>query len=200
MLFVISGPSGSGKSTLCKKVLSKVENLFFSVSHTTRQKRENEYEGKDYYFISEEQFKKMINNKEFVEWAIVHGNYYGTSRKEIEEKASKGDVLLDIDVQGASQIKLKFKNAIFIFIMPPSYDELKNRITNRGNEDSASIEKRLRIAKEEIKCYKNYDYIIINDEVDKAVEELSSIIISERCAKRKNSEEVKRIIATFRGK
>ena len=109
-------------------------------------------------------------------------------------------MLLDIDVQGASQIKSKFKNAIFVFIMPPSYNELKNRIINRGNEDLASVEKRLKIAKEEIKCYKNYDYIVINDELDKAVEELSSIIISERCAERKNSEEVRRIIATFRGK
>ena len=200
MLFVISGPSGTGKSTLCRKVLSKIKNLFFSVSHTTRRKRENEHDGKDYYFISEEQFKRMIDSKEFIEWAIVHGNYYGTSKKEIEEKTSKGDVLLDIDVQGASQIKSKFKNAIFVFIMPPSYDELKNRIINRGNENLASVEKRLKIAKEEIKCYKNYDYIVINDELDKAVEELSSIIISERCAERKNSEEVRRIIATFRGK
>jgi guanylate kinase len=198
MLYVVSGPSGSGKSTLCKMALSKIENLSFSISHTTRPRRKSELHGRDYYFISEQQFKKMIDNKDFIEWAIVHGNYYGTSKKEIEEKASKGDVLLDIDVQGAIQVRSKFKNAIFIFIMPPSYNVLKRRIINRGNEKLSSIEKRLTIAREEIKYYKDYDYLIINDELDKAVKELVSIIISQRCAQRKNSKEMEKIIATFK--
>ncbi|MCP2621008.1 guanylate kinase, partial [Candidatus Aminicenantes bacterium AC-334-E05] len=117
--------------------------------------------------------------------------------KEIEEKASKGDLILDIDVQGASQIKSKFQDAIFIFIMPPSFEELRKRIIKRGDEDFFSVEKRLKIAKEEIKHYREYDYLIINNELNKAVEELASIIITQRCAQRKDSIEVKRIIESF---
>ena len=150
MIFVVSGPSGSGKSTLCNIALGKVNNLFFSVSHTTRPKRQGEIEGKHYYFISEERFREMIGNKEFVEWAIVYGNYYGTSKMELMKKSSVGDVLLDIDIQGANQVKKRVKNAIFIFILPPSYQELKKRMIKRGDETSNSIEKRLLIAKKEI--------------------------------------------------
>ena len=197
MIFVVSGPSGSGKSTLCNIALREVDNLFFSVSHTTRPRRQNEIEGKHYYFVSEENFKKMINEEKFVEWAIVHGNYYGTSKKELEDKANKGDVLLDIDVQGANQVKSKIKGAIFIFILPPSYEELKRRIVFRRGDDSQSIKKRLAIAKEEIKHYKNYDYLIINDKLEKASSELISIIISQKCTKKNREKEVERVISTF---
>ncbi|MFQ6082582.1 MAG: guanylate kinase [Candidatus Aminicenantia bacterium] len=197
MLFILSGPSGSGKSTLTQKVLAQVDNISFSASHTTRPKRRSELEGKNYYFISEKEFKNMIANKEFLEWAIVHGNYYGTSKKEIEEKIKNGDVLMDIDVQGARQIKSKFKEAIFIFVLPPSFEELKRRMVTRGEEESFSIQKRLEIAKQEIKCYKDFDYIIINDKLNKAVEELASIIIGQRCRRHLREEVVKKIIATF---
>jgi guanylate kinase len=178
MLFVITGPSGAGKSVLVRRVMENLESIEFSVSHTTREKRDEEIEGKDYYFISEKEFKEMIDENKLAEWAVVHGNYYGTSKKEIETKGPKGDLLLDIDIQGAQKIKQKFKEAVFVFIMPPLFQELEKRLIARGQEDAASIKKRLEVARKEIKYYDQFDYVVINDELEKAVSELESIIES----------------------
>lgn len=197
MLFVITGPSGCGKSTIAGRVLEELDNIDFSVSYTTRKKRNSEEEGKDYYFVSEGEFKRMMEDMKLVEWAVVHGNYYGTSKRELEKKATKGDILLDIDVQGAHQIKEKFKKTVFIFIMPPLYLELKKRLKKRGEESPESINERLDVAKKEIRHYHHFDYIIINDLLEKAVEELKSIILSTRCRFDPCKKEIMLILRSF---
>lgn len=197
MLFVITGPSGCGKSTLARRVLEEAENLDFSVSYTTRKKRDSETEGKDYYFVSKEVFDDMIKTNKLVEWAMVHGNYYGTSRREIEKKGINKDLLLDIDVEGAHQIKEKVKKAVFIFILPPSYKELKARLEKRGGEASASIARRLETAKKEIRHYPGFDYIVINDKLERAVRELAAIIVSTKCRLEWQKKEIAPIIRSF---
>jgi len=197
MLFVITGPSGCGKSTLARRVLEGVENLDFSVSYTTRKKRDSETEGKDYYFVPKEVFDDMMKTNKLVEWAMVHGNYYGTSRREIEKKGINKDLLLDIDVEGAHQIKEKVKKAVFIFILPPSYKELKARLEKRGGEASASIARRLETAKKEIRHYPGFDYIVINDKLERAVKELAAIIVSTKCRLEWQKKEIAPIIRSF---
>jgi len=197
MLFIITGPSGCGKSTLVKRALAELENVQFSVSHTTRRKRSTEEEGKDYFFVSKPEFEQMIKEERMAEWAVVHGNYYGTSRREIEKKVAMGDLLLDIDVQGAQQIKGKFKRAIFIFIIPPSFQELKTRLEKRGLESAESIKKRLEMAKKEIRHYPQFDYIVINNQLDNAVKELESVILSKRCLFEFRKKELISILRSF---
>lgn len=197
MLYVVSGPSGCGKSTLVRMVMREVEGLEFSVSHTTRKKRETEQEGKDYYFVSKEKFQELAEGNLFIEWAVVHGHYYGTSRREIERKAVQQSLLLDIDVQGAQQVKEKHKKAIFIFVLPPRYHELKKRLVSRGQDSPNTIKNRLEMAKKEIRSYTMFDYIIINDELEDAAEELKSIIISQRCLLDVRQKEIVPILQSF---
>jgi guanylate kinase len=197
MLIVITGPSGCGKSTLANRVLAELENVAFSVSHTTRKRRDTEIEGKDYYFISTEQFERMIQDEKFVEWAKVHGNFYGTAKSEVEKKAADGDLLLDIDVQGAGQIKEKHKKAMFVFILPPSYPELKKRLEKRGQDSMPLILKRLEVAREEIEHCREFDYIVINDELDIAAEELKSVMLSQRCRRETREKEIIPILRSF---
>lgn len=197
MIFVITGPSGCGKSTLVKEVMNKVNNLQFSVSHTTRKKRSSEKEGEDYYFVSEKEFQHMIKENRLVEWALVHGHYYGTSREELEKRRDGRCVLLDIDVQGAQKIKKKIKKGVFVFIIPPTYQELKTRLEKRGQESREDIIKRLKVAKKEIRYYSSFDYIIINDNLEKAVEELKSVIISRRCALDIQQKYIKSVLQSF---
>jgi len=175
-IFIVSGPSGSGKTTLVKRLLEANTNASFSVSHTTRKKRKGEVEGSDYYFINENEFKLMIEDGKFAEWAIVHNNYYGTSFKEIEEK-SKGDkiLVLDIDVQGAKNIKKLYKTSLAVLILPPSIEILIERLIKREGKMDNDIEKRLSIARNEILNYKLYDYAVINDNLDIAFNELNTI-------------------------
>jgi guanylate kinase len=181
MIFVISGPSGCGKSTLVKRVLGDIKDIKFSVSYTTREKKKSENEGEDYYFVSINKFKSMIEDNKLVEWAIVHGNYYGTSRREIEKKGTRNNLLLDLDVQGAQKARERFKKAVFIFILPPGFRELKNRLEKRERESLEDIQRRLKVAQKEIRSYAAFDYIIINDKLDTAVWDLKSIINSQHC-------------------
>ncbi len=197
MLFVISGPSGCGKSTLVKKVMSRVANVDFSVSHTTRKRRGSERDKIDYHFVSKAEFEDLIKTDRFAEWAKVHGHYYGTSKREIEAKAGKKDLLLDIDVQGAQQIRKKYKKAVFVFILPPVYNELKARLKKRGDESKKAIEKRLETAKKEIRSYPGFDYIVINEDLDRAVEELASVILSRRCELDARQKEIVPILQSF---
>lgn len=197
MLYVITGPSGCGKSTLVKSILGEVENVEFSVSYTTRKKRDSEQEGQDYFFISKAEFEQKIEMGKLAEWAVVHGHYYGTSKGEIEKKGSKKDLLLDIDVQGAQQIKTKVKKAVFIFILPPLFQELKTRLEKRGEESTGLIERRLEIAKKEIRFYHEFDYIVINDKLDKARKELTSIILATRCRLDSRKKEIMPILRSF---
>lgn len=181
LLLVISGPSGCGKGTICKKLLSRNQNINFSISATTRKPRKGEANGINYFFVGEEEFKNMIKKDEFLEYASVHGNYYGTPKKYVFEKMAEGEnIILEIDVQGALQIKEKYPEGVFIFILPPSMEELKNRIVKRGTESKEDIDRRLNNAYKEIELAKQYDYIVLNDQVLSAVEKIESIIIAEK--------------------
>ena len=190
-VFIISAPSGSGKSTLVKKVRDIVPNLEFSISYTTRNLRGAEENGREYYFISREEFEKMVRNDEFLEHAEVFGNYYGTARTFLRKAENDAtDLLLDIDVQGAEQIKGKLPEAVSIFILPPNRSELERRLRERGQDDEETIQRRLSTARREIENYAKYDYILVNDDLDDSVEALQAILLSER-QKRAGNPDVK---------
>jgi guanylate kinase len=183
MLYIVSAPSGAGKTTLCRQLIRTVSGLKPSISYTTRPPRRGEKNNVHYSFISERRFKNMIQRGEFAEWAVVHGNLYGTSIKRLEKMSKAGyDIILDIDTHGAMQLKKRYKDSIGIFILPPSMGALKERLGKRKSESDDEIKRRLKRAKGEIAEYKNYDYIVINDDLKRALKELESIIISTRLA------------------
>jgi guanylate kinase len=185
LLFVVSAPSGAGKTTLCKALTDSLENLTHSISYTTRKPRPGEIDGRDYYFATEERFRNMVRAGDFAEWAQVHSNLYGTSRRVLDDmRTERIDVILDIDTQGAKQIKEKYHEAVFIFIMPPSLEILEERLRNRKSDHEEEIKKRMRRARDEIKDYAMYDYIIVNRDFERALAELRSIVIAERCRTR----------------
>ena len=181
VVYVISAPSGSGKSTLVRQVLETDPKLTFSISYTTRQPRGAEKNGRNYHFIERAPFEKMIENGEFLEWAEVFGNYYGTHRGYLERAEADGkDLVLDIDVKGAAQLRKKIPEAVTIFILAPSRDELEKRLRARSEDAQEVIERRLREAADEIKHYDQYDYVLVNNEVEQSVGRLRSIIAAER--------------------
>ncbi|EIW01033.1 MULTISPECIES: guanylate kinase [Thermoanaerobacter] len=189
LLIVLSGPSGAGKGTICKALMEKEKNLKLSISATTRQPRSGEIEGKNYFFKSEEEFEKMIENDSFLEWAKVYGHYYGTPKDFVLKNLEEGnDVVLEIDIQGALKIKEKFPEGVFIFILPPSMEELKNRIKKRGTETEEEIIKRFKSAYEELNYVSRYNYVVINDSVEEAVEKIRAIIIAEKCRVDRNKD------------
>ncbi len=180
IIFVISAPSGTGKTTICERLISSFSDLKMSVSHTTRNPRPGEENGVDYFFVDKNTFIQMIQNDDFVEWAEVYGNYYGTSKKMINEIYMSGnDILLDIDTQGAKNIKKIYRNSVLIFLLPPSLEELERRLLQR-KEESEIIKKRIDKALHEIEQYLNYDYLVINDNLDEATEKIKCIIQAER--------------------
>lgn len=180
-IFVISAPSGAGKTTLFKMLMQSDTNLRPSVSYTSRQPRQGEVDDVDYTFVGAEKFREMVRNGEFVEWAEVHGNLYGTSRRRLYEIRDAGyDVMLDIDTQGASQIRVSFSDGIFIFILPPSMTVLRERLESRMTNTPEDIERRLGRAKDEIKDYHKYDYVIVNDNLEEALKRLQAVITAER--------------------
>ena len=180
-VFIISAPSGSGKTTLVERLLWEVPGLHFSVSYTTRPPRGQEQHGRDYFFVRREEFEKMIEQQEFLEWAEVFGNYYGTARRFLEEAQQRGeDLLLDIDVQGAAQVKQKLPDAASVFILPPSRSELEGRLRRRSEDSEEVIQKRLRDASREIHGYDRYDYVLINDFLERSAARLRAIVLAER--------------------
>lgn len=181
ILFIVSAPSGSGKSTLVNELFKMVDGLDFSVSYTTRPLRGSEKDGKEYFFVTEEQFEAMISANEFLEYAKVFGNYYGTSRQFLQESENRGrDLLLDIDVQGAAQVKKKVPEAVSIFILPPDREKLEWRLRNRGLDPEEVIRRRLDTARREIENYTKYDYILVNNLLEQSANELKAIVLAER--------------------
>ncbi|GAB6100606.1 guanylate kinase [Halanaerocella petrolearia] len=181
-LVVLSGPSGVGKGTVLAALLENYNDICYSISATTREPREGEKNGEDYFFMKKKEFESLVDKDEFLEWAKVHNNYYGTPIKYVEETLQSGkDVILEIDIQGAKQVREKFDEGIFVFLAPPSLEELEDRITKRGTESKEAINTRMKNAKDELEERKHYDYLIVNDEVEKAVNKLEAVIIAERC-------------------
>ncbi len=192
LLFVISGPSGAGKGTICTAYLKEAENTWFSVSATTRAPRVGETHGKSYSFLSREEFQSRLDQDDFLEYAEVYGNYYGTPRSEVEEKLALGyDVILEIDIQGALKVKENTDEGIFIFILPPSMEELKKRIIGRGSETKDSLARRFQAAFEEINYVSSYNYGVINTTVEEALDKVRAIVKAEHC-------KVDRVIANIK--
>jgi guanylate kinase len=198
-VFIISAPSGSGKSTLVSRLLAHVPGLIFSISYTTRKPRGSEVDGQDYHFVSRADFEAMVANGEFLEWAEVFGNYYGTHRRILETaRAEHADLVLDIDVQGARQIHCKIPEAVTIFILPPSRSILEQRLRARGEDREEVIERRLREAAEEISNYKAYDYVLINRDLNQADAILTAIVEAERVRRSRIENRIQPILDTFR--
>lgn len=195
LLFVLSGPSGVGKGTVCNALRKVNKNITYSVSATSRAPRAGEIDGVNYFFKTKEQFEEMIKNDQFLEWAQYVNNYYGTPKKFVMDMLDQGkDVILEIEVQGAMQVKEKYPDGIFIFLAPPDMEELHQRIRNRGTEDDEVIQSRMKKAREEIEMMVNYDYVVINDEVDLAVKRIEAIVIAEHCKQERNYLRYKKIL------
>lgn len=197
-LIIISSPSGGGKGTLIREMLQTVPNLGYSVSHTTREPRFGEEEGRDYHFVSSAEFRTSIESDAFLEYAEVHGNFYGTSKEQIEKIVSEGrDAILEIDVQGALSVLEKVPDSLSIFILPPSFEVLRARLTARNTEDAAGLALRLKNAYGEVMQYSRFDYVIINDQLTSAIRSLGSIICAERQRRDRQTEPIQAILDSF---
>lgn len=196
LLLIISSPSGAGKTTLTQKLLQDMRELTFSVSHTTRRPRANEVNGQDYHFVDVETFRGLVAKGHFAEWAEVHGNLYGTSVSELDRARAeeKTTILFDVDYQGARQIKAKFPDAVGVFILPPSIDELERRLRGRASEDEETIQRRFAKAREEIEHYPFFDYIVVNREVARALADLKGIVHAEQCRRWRHADEAEALL------
>jgi len=198
-LFVISAPSGSGKTTLVRRLLETLDDVCFSISFTTRPLRGTERDGVDYHFVSEADFRARIADGEFLEWAEVHGNLYGSSRVETERIRSQGeDILLDVDVQGAAQVRKAQPDAVTLFVMPPSFDVLEDRLRGRRQDSEAVMEARLDEARHEIHHFKDYDFVLVNDSVERTSELLRAIVLAERARPHLLKERIQPIVDSFK--
>ena len=198
MLIVVSSPSGGGKGTLIDRARKLVPNLSYSVSYTTRQPRPGEVNGREYFFVSLADFEEMKSQERFLEWAWVHGNAYGTSREQVLDELAKGrDIILEIDVQGASSVRALISDAVCIFILPPSFEVLKQRLITRGTDAAADLERRLQGAPAEVEHYREFQYVIINDDIERASAQLASIIFAERARCERQEEQLERVLRNF---
>jgi len=196
---VVSAPSGAGKSTVLARALRDLGGILFSVSHTTRAPRGAERDGVEYHFVERPEFERLRDRGDLLEWAEVHGNLYGTGLAEIEKARAAGvDILLDLDVQGAAQVRRRIPDAVTVFILPPSYDVLERRLRGRDQDDEAAIGRRLRAAGREIDAFEQYDYAIVNEDLDACVEELKSIVRAARCRVAVIRDRVRAIERTFK--
>jgi guanylate kinase len=197
-LIVVSGPSGTGKSTILQCVVEGLKGIRLSVSHTTRPPRGNEVNGVHYYFVPRSEFQGMIEREELLEWAEVYGNCYGTSRAEYERAERDGyDLITDLDVQGAAQVREKIPDAVTVFILPPSYEVLQKRLRGRANDDEAVVKRRLAVAIDEIRHYREYDYVLVNDRLEECVKELKGVIRATRVRIHRGDAVAQLILKTF---
>jgi guanylate kinase len=200
VVIVVSAPSGAGKSSVLARVLEDTPGLRFSVSHTTRAPRGSERDGREYHFVERAAFLRLRDANGLLEWAEVHGNLYGTGLAEIERARAEGrDLLLDLDVQGAEQVRAKIKDAVTVFVLPPSYEVLEARLRGRGEDDEAAIRRRLAVAGREIDAFERYDYAIVNEDLEACAEELKSIVRAARCRVPLVAERARAIERTFEG-
>lgn len=198
ILFVISAPSGGGKGTLIQHVLKQVPNLGYSVSFTTRAPRNSEVNGREYYFVTTEQFEAMVAANEFLEWATVHGNLYGTARQQVVHEISEGrDIVLEVDVQGAANVRALMADSVSIFILPPSLAVLKQRLRARGTDSPEELDLRLRNAPRELKDYAAFHYVILNDDLDRAVNQMGAIVHAERARLSRQESQIRRVVEAF---
>jgi guanylate kinase len=198
ILFVVSSPSGGGKGTLIQRVLNEVPNLSYSVSFTTRAPRNGEVNGREYFFVTTDKFERMIAANEFLEWAHVHCKLYGTARRQVFHELTEGrDIILEVDVQGAASVRRLIADSVSIFILPPSFEVLKQRLQARGTDSPEELELRLRNAPKELEDYAAFQYVIINDEADRAADQLAAIVLAERARLSRQQSEVKRVVEAF---
>ena len=198
MLVVVSSPSGGGKGTLIDRVLKTVPGVGYSVSYTTRAPRATEQDGREYFFVSTDAFEEMIRQERFLEWANVYGYLYGTSREQVERELAAGhDIILEIDVQGAASIREKVNGAVSIFILPPSFELLRQRLVTRGTDSPAELEKRLRGAPAEVEQHKDFQYVILNDDINRASQQLAAVIYAERARCARQAARLKDSLADF---
>jgi guanylate kinase len=198
MLIVVSSPSGGGKGTLIDRVLKTVPGVSYSVSYTTRAPRGTEQEGREYFFVSTAEFEEMIGRGEFLEWANVYGYLYGTSLAQVERELAAGhDIILEIDVQGAASIRAQIVDAISIFILPPSFELLRQRLLTRGTDSPADLERRLRGAPAEVEQHKDFQYVILNDDINRASQQLAAVIYAERARRERQQERLRESLADF---
>jgi guanylate kinase len=197
-MIVVSGPSGAGKTTVLNRVMAELEDIQFSVSHTTRVPRPGEKDGVEYHFVTRREFERLISEGEFLEWAEVHGELYGTARTEYDRASRQGvDLLLDIDVQGADQVTQKFDDAVTVFMIPPSYQDLERRLRGRGPDDEASFARRLAVAGQEMAYFRKYQYAIVNVDLTASVEALKTIVRAARLRTSRVAETAEKILSTF---
>ncbi len=197
-LFVISSPSGGGKGTLIKKLLAQVSGLGYSISWTTRPRRSAELDGVDYHFVTVAEFERIRENNGFLEWAVVHGNFYGTARHIVERELVEGrDIILEIDVQGAKSVRETMQSVVSIFILPPSYEVLRERLMARMTERPEGLSLRLRNARGEVEHYSEFDYVVLNDEVERAAAQLAAIVYAERSRRERQDWLARRVVQTF---
>lgn len=198
ILFVVSSPSGGGKGTLIRRVLNKVPDLSYSVSFTTRAPRSGEVDGREYFFVTPEKFEEMVASNEFLEWAHVHGKLYGTGLRQLNREISDGrDIILEVDVQGAASVRELVEDAVSVFILPPSFAILKQRLIARGTDSAEELDLRLRNAPTELEHYANFMYVVINDDADRAAEQLASIVYAERARLSRQQPRVKQLVEAF---
>ena len=198
MLIVVSSPSGGGKGTLIDRVLKTVPGVSYSISYTTRAPRATEENGREYFFVSTAEFEEMIRRGEFLEWANVYGYLYGTSHTQVErERAAGRDIILEIDVQGAASIRDQIDEAVSIFILPPSFELLSQRLVTRGTDSPKDLERRLRGAPAEVEQQKNFQYVILNDDINRASQQLAAVIYAERARQKRQEERIKDTLEDF---
>jgi len=198
ILFVVSSPSGGGKGTLIHRVLNSVPGLSYSVSYTTRAPRNGEVDGIDYFFVSVQKFEELVAAGEFLEWARVHGNLYGTSRQQVlKEMAAGSDIILEVDVQGATSVRKLLNDSVSSFILPPSFEVLRQRLIARGTDSPADLERRLRGAPAEVEQYKDFQYVILNDDINRASAQLAAVIYAERARRERQAGRLKDTLADF---